>query len=88
METNQSPILQFLQRDSGSRSPLTMSEVRKMYDKVRSAPNPGAVMQQLAANNPQLRQALEEAGNNPREAFFRKAQKLGINAEEFLSQFR
>ena len=45
-------------------------------------------MRQFAENNPQLRKAIEEAGNNPREAFFRKAQKLGINAEEFLSQFR
>ena len=59
-----------------------------MWDMVRTAKNPGAVMQQLAANNPQLRQALEEAGNNPREAFYNKCKKLGINAEEFLSQFR
>lgn len=65
-----------------------MSNVREMYNKVRSAPNPGALMRQFAENNPQIREALEEAGNNPREAFFRKAQELGINAEEFLSQFR
>ena len=65
-----------------------MSNIWEMYNKVRSAPNPGAMMRQFAESNPQIREALEEAGSNPREAFFRKAQKLGINAEEFLSQLK
>jgi len=77
--------LEFL---NSSQSPATMNNIKQMWDMVRGANNPAGLVQQLAKSNPRLREALNEAGDNPKQAFFNKCQQLGVNPSEFLSQLK
>jgi len=45
-------------------------------------------MQQLAANNPQIRQIMNEAGNNPKQMFYTRCAEMGVNPDEFLSKLK
>lgn len=55
--------------------------VRKMAQFVKTASDPASAMKALAANNPQIREVLDIAGNAPtlKAAFFTRAKQLGVD---------
>ena len=69
-----------------SRPMMNNNNIREMMQLVKTASNPGAMMQQLAVKNPQLRDLMNV--KNPKEAFFNKCWELGVNPSEFLSQLK
>ena len=62
-----------------------------MMSMVRSAGNPQAMLNQLAMNNPQLRQVMEivqKHGGDPMAAFRAEAEARGVDPEEILGMLR
>lgn len=76
-----------LQQLNSLRSPM-MNDVLSMWKQVRNSRNPAGIMQQLAANNPQIRQIMNEAGNNPKQMFYTKCAEMGVNPDEILKMFK
>lgn len=74
-----------LQQLSSLQSPM-MNDVLSMWKQVRNAPNPSAIMEQIAKQNPRIKQIMNEAGNNPKQMFYTKCAEMGVNPDEFLSQ--
>lgn len=63
-----------------------MNDVLQLWKQVRNAQNPSAIMEQIAARNPQFKQIMQEAGSNPKQKFYTKCAEMGVNPDEFLSQ--
>lgn len=78
-----STVMQFLK----SPSPM-MNNIKQMMQFVKSANNPQEALTQLANTNPQVRQALEIAGSNPKEAFYALAKQRGINPDDVLNMLK
>lgn len=75
-----------LQQLNSSQSPSAMSDALQLWKTVRNAPNPSAIMEQIAARNPRIKQVMAEAGTNPKQKFYTKCAEMGVNPDEFLSQ--
>ena len=81
-------ILQQLGRNQMSQ---TLGPIKQMMSMVRSAGNPQAMLNQLAMNNPQLRQVMEivqKHGGDPMAAFRAEAEARGVDPEEILGMLR
>ena len=62
-----------------------------MMNMVKSAGNPQAMLQSIAQSNPQMKQVMDlvnQAGGDPRSAFYKMAQDRGIDPEQILSLLR
>jgi hypothetical protein len=46
--------------------------------------NPQAMLGQIAQTNPQLKQAIEMAGSDPKTAFYSLAKQKGIDPEQII----
>ena len=49
------------------------------------------MLQQMLQNNPQYQQAMQlvnQAGGDPRQAFYQMAQQMGVNPDEILSMIK
>ena len=82
------PILQALQGKSNIGG---LNQIRQMMDMVRSSGNPSAMISQLAQNNPQLQnvmQLVNQAGGDPKKAFYELAQQRGIDPNEILNMLK
>ena len=58
---------------------------------VKTAQNPEAMLNMLANKNPQLQEALKlsrSSGNNPKEAFYKRAEELGVNPDDILNMLK
>lgn len=65
--------------------------LRQMFQTIKSAQNPQAMLNQMMQNNPQYNQVMsyiQQSGGDPRQAFYKMAEEKGINPEEILSQLR
>lgn len=63
----------------------------QLINMVKSSGNPQAMMNQIMSNNPQVRQIMNyvnQNGGDPKAAFYKLAEKKGINPEEILSQLK
>ena len=83
-------ILQQLQGAS-PQAPANLQAVKQMMGMVKNAGNPNAVMQMLAQQNPQMREALtiiQQCGGSPEKAFYALAQQKGINPQEILEMLK
>ena len=81
------PILQALQ----GRNNQGLGQIRQMMDMVRSSGNPQAMISQLAQSNPQLQnlmQLVNQAGGDPKKAFYQLAQQRGVNPDEILNMLK
>ena len=68
-----------------------MLPFRNMFNMMRNAKNPSAMMQQMMKNNPAYSQAMDiikQNGGDAKTAFYKMAEQNGVNAEQFLSMFR
>ena len=65
--------------------------VRQMMNMVRSAQNPQEVLNQLAMNNPQLKQVMDivqKHGGDPMAAFKATAEEMGVNPNEIMNMLK
>ena len=51
---------------------------------VKAAKSPQAALSQLASRNPQLQKVLQDAGNDPKKAFYSLAKQNGIEPNDIL----
>ena len=67
---------------------INMSQVKQIYNMLRYSNNPGQLLNQMVANNPQLAQTVNLIRNNGNyEQIFRNmCKERGINADDFIRQ--
>ena len=68
-----------------------IGSMRNMMQMIRSAGNPQAMMQQLMQNNPQYKQVMDlvnQAGGDPKAAFYNMAQQMGVNPDEIIGMLK
>lgn len=62
-----------------------------MMQAVKAAGNPQAMLEQIAQNNPNVRQVMDivkASGNDPKRAFYALAEKKGVDPNEILRQLK
>lgn len=62
---------------------------RNMFKMLKSAGNPKMLLNQMAGQNPQLKQVMQyvnENGGDAKQAFYKLAEERGVNPEEILRQ--
>ena len=65
-----------------------MANIMNTIRMVKSASNPAAVVQNMAAQNPQVQQAIRMAGGDPKAAFYALARQKGVNPDDILNMLR
>ena len=65
-----------------------MSNIKQMMSFVKASRNPQAAIEQLAKSNPQVQQALQLAGSDPKAAFYALAKQRGINPDDILNALK
>ena len=82
------PALQQL----GRNNMLQMVQpVKQMMNMVRTARDPQAVLNQLAANNPQMKQVMDivqQYGGDPMRALRETAGQMGFSSDEIMNMLR
>ena len=66
-------------------------QIRNMMQMIRGSGNPQAMLQQMMQNNPQYQQVMQlvnQAGGDPRQAFYQMAQQMGVNPDEIISMLK
>lgn len=74
-----------------SKIAQTLSPIKQMMNRLQTAGNPQMMLNQMMSQNPQMKQVMEyinQNGGNAEQAFYKKAQEMGINPEDVLSQLR
>ena len=62
--------------------------VKQAMSMAQAAANPNAMVQRLLSQNPQVQQLIQQAGGDPKKAFYTLAQQMGVDPEQILSQLR
>lgn len=68
-----------------------MQTLSQIVEMVRAAQNPNEAINQLAANNPQLKEVIQyvnQNGGNAKAAFYKLAQERGVNPDDILNQLK
>lgn len=68
-----------------------LGPIKQMMSMVRSAGNPQAMLNQLAMNNPQLRQVMDivqRHGGDPVAAFRAEAEARGVDPDEIMGMLK
>lgn len=74
---------------SGTVNQNNLGMIKSMIGMVKSAGNPMAMMSQLASRNPQMRRAMDMAGNgNPQQVFFEECQKRGVDPQKIFNMLK
>ena len=64
------------------------SPMSQTINAVKTAANPNAMVQQLLSQNPRVQQLIQQAGGDPKKAFYALAQQMGVDPEQFLAQLK
>ena len=67
-------------------NPMT-ARIKQMMGMVSGSQNPSAMLNQLAMNNPNLKQVMDfinQNGGDPQKAFYALAEQNGVNPQEIL----
>lgn len=62
-----------------------------MLRQIKASNNPQALFYNLMQNDPRMREinkVIQEAGGDPKAAFYKKAQEAGINPDEILNDLK
>ena len=68
-----------------------MMPIKSLMQMVRSSGNPQMMLNQLASQNPQVKQALDyvqQNGGDAKAAFYKLANERGVDPEEILKELR
>ena len=66
-----------------------LAPVKNMINMLRSSGNPQMMLNQMAAQNPQMKQVMDyinQNGGDPQRAFYKMAQERGVDPNEILKQ--
>ena len=80
------PILNQLMATAMQNNPIM-----NMYKTILGAENPNAMLQQMAQNNPQLKQTLDyinQNGGNAKDLFYAMAKQKGVDPNTILNQLK
>lgn len=69
----------------------SMGNFMSLFNTVKNAQNPNAMLQSMAQNNPQLKTVLEtisQNGGNAKELFYKMAQQKGIDPNTIINQVK
>lgn len=70
------------------QSSPAMGNIKQMVNMIRGAQNPQALLNQMITNNPNAKQVMDlinQAGGDPRKAFYNMAEKMGVEPQEILN---
>ena len=63
--------------------------MQKMMGFMRGAQNPGAMLQNMAQNNPNIKKAMDMCqGRNPKDVFMEMCQKNGMNPNDIMNKLK
>jgi hypothetical protein len=68
-----------------------MSKVKQMMSMVNGSQNPSAMLNQLAMNNPNLKQVMDivnQYDGDANKAFYATAEKYGVNPQDILNMMK
>jgi hypothetical protein len=68
-----------------------MGQLKNMMSMMRGASNPQGMLQQMMQNNPQYQQAMQlvqQAGGDPKKAFYQMANQMGVNPDEIMGMLK
>lgn len=68
-----------------------MGQIKQMMNAVRMAQNPHAMLNQMMANNPNFRQAMDivnQHGGDVNKAFTTTAEQMGIDPNEIINMLK
>jgi hypothetical protein len=68
-----------------------MGQLKNMMQMMRGASNPQGMLQQMMQNNPQYQQAMQlvqQAGGDPKKAFYQMANQMGVNPDEIMGMLK
>ena len=72
---------------AGRINPQAIQSVKRMMNTFRAAKNPGAAMQMMAQQNPQIAAVLQMcSGRNPKDVFYEQCRQHGLNPDEIAGQ--
>ena len=75
-----------LNNGNGRREGTAIADIIRMLS---GSPNPAALMNMLARQNPQVAQAMNMCrGKNPRDVFFAECKSRGIDPNEIIARYR
>lgn len=75
-----------LNTNNGRREGIAITDIIKMLN---GSPNPAALMNMLAQQNPQVAQIMNMCkGKNPKEVFFAECKNRGIDPNEIIARYR
>ena len=86
-------MLDILKQINGAamRGNPRLQQIKNVMNTIRGARNPQVAMMGMMQNNPQYQQAMQlvnQAGGDPRQAFYQMAQQLGVNPDEILGMLK
>ena len=71
-------------------SPM-MQQIRQMIGMVNASQNPQMRINQMLSNNPQMKpvmDVIQQAGGDPKKAYYSMAEKMGVDPQEILNMMR
>ena len=74
-----------------NRMVQNLQPIKNMMNMLRSAGNPQMMLQQMTAQNPQMRQVMDlvqQNGGNAKQAFYKLAEQKGVNPDEILNMLK
>ena len=73
---------------SSTMNGVNMQQVKQIYSMLRNSNNPNYLLNQMASQNPQLRQAINliKSNGNYEQIFRDMCRQRGIDADEFVRQ--
>lgn len=77
----QNPMLNALMQNK-------LGPVKQAMNMAQAAANPNAMVQRLLSQNPQVQQLIQQAGGDPKRAFYTLAQQMGVDPEQILAQLK
>lgn len=65
-----------------------LSQAKQMMQAIKSSGNPQALINQMASQNPQINQIIQQYGGDAKTAFYRYAEANGVNPDDILQMMR
>mgnify|MGYP007022147861 CR=1 FL=1 len=80
-----------LQNLNQNRIIQNLSPIKRMMNTLRTAGNPQMMLNQMISQNPQMKEIMDyinQNGGDAESAFYKKANEMGINPNDVLSQLK
>ena len=68
-----------------------MMQIKQLMNMIKCSSNPQLLLNQMMANNPHMKQVMDYVNSNggdAKAAFYKKAEEMGVNPDDVLSQLK